>query len=534
MVATSRRTEADISTLFTRNASGLVRVAGATDTFIFSIGLISVGSGIFTGFFFRAFYPGSSFLLATAIAGIGSLFVSLCFYMFAVVFPRSGGTFVFISRTANAGTAFSVTFFEAVAFSFLGAVNSYFIVQVGLAPLFSSIGFLTHTAWLATASAWMSTHTGTFAVGAGVLVVTGLVPMLGIRQLLLLNRVMFAIAVIGVLLGLGVLLFTSRSSFLTQFAAETHLRPAGVIHAAVHSGYPAGAPFSWSQTLKLTVWPAGYLAFAVMSSGIGGEIKTVRRSQFIGMVGSVVVATIAIMVYIPLADHVFGRTFMDALAWNSTKAPKFSTSAPPYITLLLGIASRNVVLGSIIIAGFIAWLYFLISPQLVYAQRLLIAWSFDRLAPEKLGYVTQRFNSPVYAILTTVVVAFAFLTFISYGILALLAYILGIFAVWTLIGVLGAVFPWARPQLFRSSPIARYKILGIPAITLVSIPATVFLGWQVVLYWNDPLVAGHSLATVLGHVVAFGLGIVSYLIIRVIRTRQGIDLHKIFIELPIE
>jgi amino acid transporter len=533
-MATSRRSEPDISTLFTRNASGLVRVAGATDTFIFSIGLISVGAGIFTGFFYRAFYPGSSFLVATAIAGLGSLFVSLCFYMFAVVFPRSGGSFVFISRTANAGTAFSVTFFEAVAFSFLGAVNSYFIVVVGLAPLFSSIGFLTHTPGLATASSWMSTHTGTFIVGAAVLVVTGLVPMLGIRKLLLLNRVMFAIAVIGIVLGLGVLLFTSKASFLTQFVAETHLRPAQVIHAAVGTGYSAGAGFYWSQTLKLTVWPAGYLAFAVMSSAIGGEIKTVRRSQFIGMVGAVVVATLAIIVYIPLADHVFGRTFMDALAWNSTNAPKFSTAAPPYITLLLGIASRNVVLGSIIIAGFIAWLYFLISPQLVYAQRLLIAWSFDRLAPEKLGYVTKRFNSPAYAILITVVLAFAFLTFISYGILPLLAYILGIFAVWALIGLLGAVFPWARPGLFKSSPIARYKIFGIPAITLVSIPAAVFLGWQVVLYWNDPLVAGHSLATVLGHAIAFGLGIVSYLAIRVIRTRQGIDLDKIFTELPIE
>jgi amino acid transporter len=533
-MTTSRSSTSDVSQLFTRNASGLVRVAGATDTFIFSIGLISVGAGIFTGFFFRAFYPGSSFLLATAIAGIGSLFVSLCFYMFAVVFPRSGGTFVFISRTANAGTAFSVTFFEAVAFSFLGAVNSYFIVQVGFAPLFSSIGFLTHTPGLATAASWMSTHTGTFIVGAGVLIVTGLVPMLGIRKLLMLNRVMFAIAVVGVLLGLVVLIITSPSTFASQFTSETHLRSAQIISAATRTGYKAGAPFSWSQTLKLTVWPVGYLAFAVMSSAIGGEIKTVRRSQFIGMVGSVVVATIAIMIYIPLADHVFGRTFMDALAWNSTNAPKFSTAAPPYVTLLLGIASRNVVVGSIVIAGFIAWLYFLISPQLVYAQRLLIAWSFDRLGPEKLGYVTERFNSPVYAVLVTVIIAFAFLTFISYGVLPLLAYILGIFAVWALIGVLGVVFPWARPGLYNSSPIARYKVLGIPAIVVVSIPAAVFLGWQVVLYWNDPLVAGHSLATVLGHVIAFGLGIISYIAIRVVRRRQGIDLAKIFTELPIE
>jgi hypothetical protein len=89
-------------------------------------------------------------------------------------------------------------------------------------------------------------------------------------------------------------------------------------------------------------------------------------------------------------------------------------------------------------------------------------------------------------------------------------------------------------QLFNSSAIARYRVLGIPAITLVSIPAGIFLAWQVVLYWNDPLVAGHSLATVLGLAVGFGAGIVSYIIIRVVRTRQGINLKMIFKELPIE
>ena len=44
--------------------------------------------------------------------------------------------------------------------------------------------------------------------------------------------------------------------------------------------------------------------------------------------------------------------------------------AAPYITLLLGIASPNAVIGAIVIVGFIAWLYFLISPQLVVGTAL--------------------------------------------------------------------------------------------------------------------------------------------------------------------
>ena len=97
-----------------------------------------------------------------------------------------------------------------------------------------------------------------------------------------------------------------------------------------------------------------------------------------------------------------------------------------------------------------------------------------------------------------------------------------------------AVFPWVRADMFRNSPIARYRIFGIPAMTVVSVPAAIFLGWQVYLYWLDPLVAGHSTATILGHVVGLGVGIVSYLVIRVIRSRQGVNLRMIFKELPIE
>lgn len=525
---------ADLSQLFTRKASGLVRVAGGLDTFIFSIGLISVGAGIFTGFFFRAFYPGANFLIATVVTGVGSLFVALCFYMFAVVFPRSGGSFVFISRTVGPSLAFPVTFFEVVAFSFLGAVNSYFIVVVGLGPLFSSFGFLTGVKWFNSAASWLSTNSGIFIVGVSVLIVTGLIPILGMRRLLWVNRAMFVLAMVGVLLGILVLLFSSPQDFLDKFVKATGLHPGQVIDAARRTGYSANAPFSWSETLKLTVWPAGYLAFAVMSSAIGGEIKAVRRSQFIGMVGSVVVATFLIIAYIPLADHVFGRTLMDALSWNSSSAPKFSTTSPPYITLLLGILSSNILLSGIIIAGFMAWLYFLISPQLVYAQRLMIAWSFDRLAPEKLGYVSEQFHSPVVAILITVAVAAVFLGFITSGVLPLLAYILGIFLVWALIAALGVVFPWVRPSMFKGSPIARYRVFGLPAMAVVSVPAAIFLIWQVYLYWQDPLVAGHSTATIVGHVVALAAGILLFLVIRAVRRREGVDLSRIFAELPIE
>jgi hypothetical protein len=133
-----------------------------------------------------------------------------------------------------------------------------------------------------------------------------------------------------------------------------------------------------------------------------------------------------------------------------------------------------------------------------------------------------------------VAVAFGFLVLISYGVLPLLAYILGIFAVWTVIAVMGVVFPWRRPDMFRSSPVARYRIFGLPAMSVVSVPAALFVAWQIVLYWQDPLVAGHTTPTLVGHALGLGLGIISYFIVKRVREAQGVQLDKIFTELPIE
>ena len=519
---------------FTRTASGLVRVAGGLDTFIYCIGVIGVGAGIFTGFYYRTYYPGGNLALAITIAGLGGLFVALCFYMWSVTFPRSGGTFVFLSRTSTPGVAFSLTFFEVVAFCFFAALNTTFLVQVGLSPLFSSLSLLGLGEGLDDIATWLAGTTGTFVVGGLILVVTGLVPLFGMRKFLVLQRVMFAIAVIGIILGIVVMLFATPEGFNRSFVEKTGLTRERVLSAAEETGYERNADFGWAATLKLTVWPIAWLAFGVMSSALGGEIKAVRRSQFVGMVGATVVATLAMLLYVPLADRIFDVDFANALVWNSTEAPRFSTAAPPFITLLLGVVSGNIVLAAAIIIGFVAWQYFLISPQLVYAQRLMIAWSFDRLAPERLGYVSERFRSPVVAITLSLIVGLTFLALLVYGVLPLLAYILGVFVVWAVIAAIGAIFPWRSPSFFEPSPIARYRLLGMPAMTVVSALAFLFLAWQVYLYWQDPLVAGHTTATILGHVIAFVGGVITYLIIRAVRTSQGIDVGRVFKELPIE
>ena len=143
------------------------------------------------------------------------------------------------------GTAFTLTFFEAVAFCFLAAINAYFMVQVGIAPLFAMLSILTGTDFTSVTT-WLTSHTGTFVVGGVILLITGLIPVFGMRRLLLLNRIMFVVAVVGIAVGFLVLLFKTQTGFDHAFTQATGLTRGKVISAAQHSGIKT-AGFSWSQ-----------------------------------------------------------------------------------------------------------------------------------------------------------------------------------------------------------------------------------------------------------------------------------------------
>ena len=63
--------------VFSRKASGLLRVAGAWDTFIFNIGLVSVGIAIaLNQYYGPSLYGGAAPWLSTIFAAIGMLFAA--------------------------------------------------------------------------------------------------------------------------------------------------------------------------------------------------------------------------------------------------------------------------------------------------------------------------------------------------------------------------------------------------------------------------------------------------------------------------
>jgi hypothetical protein len=105
--------------------------------------------------------------------------------------------------------------------------------------------------------------------------------------------------------------------------------------------------------------------------------------------------------------------------------------------------------------------------------------------------------------------------------------------------VAAIILPWRRKDLYEASPIARYKVAGMPLITVVGVVTAAFLLFMLYEWsFNANDLYGTSFqstaSSVWYFVGTYVVAIVIYVIARVVRSRQGIDLRRIHHEIPVE
>jgi amino acid transporter len=526
--------------VFSRKASGLVRVGNTLDVFIFNVGLVSVGIAIaYNQYYGPSLYPGAQPWISTLLAALGMIFVAAAFYCWSVVFPRSGGVYVFLSRTISPGVAFVMSLIETIILLYYAALAAGLIVQVGLSSFFGAVGTVAGNATLTSWGQGIARPQGVFWIGTLIIVAAGTLLASGTKRYFTFQRVLFVVAVAGLAVIAVVMLLGSRSGFSSSLTSLTGLRYQQVIAAAEKKGFVTTGT-SFGESAKFIIWPLLALLGAVQSVGIGGEIKKVRRSQLVGMVGAVAATGLVIALFAWLSNKDFGYAFQGAIAYNALSGVPATTSTAPWFAVLAGILGHNVLLSVIILATFAAWIWFWIPAELAYTTRSMIAWSFDRVAPDKLGHVSETFHTPVVAIGVSTAGAVVFMWLIAFKAVAFLTFIEVLLVVWGTVMVSAAVFPVRRRSLYESSPARQFRLAGIPVMPVAGVVSAAFFAVMIWLLWRDPIAAGPLFSgakipvefwITLGAVVA---GAAWYTWVKAYRRRHGINISLAFQQIPIE
>ncbi|MCX6223058.1 MAG: amino acid permease [Bacteroidia bacterium] len=525
--------------IFLRPVSGLVKSAGIFDVFIYNVGLISIGIGVaYTHLYGAANYPGGDIPIASLIATGIMVLVGLGMWCWTVTLPRSGGIYVFVTRGLSAPLGFALSFVESCCWLFYNAVGAVLISTVGLTPLFATIASITKSNSMMQLALNMQTPNAQFIVGSILIILSGLLLISGMRKFFIVQKIMFFVAIIGTLVMIVALMVFPKEQFVANFnELMNHIGNNAyntVIDKAKIAGWDSNRFDIW-QTLRLSVWPFLPLIGGAFSIAIGGEIRQVEKGQGYGIIGAIIFcgALFALIGY--LSYQTIGYEFQGAITYNSFNQPEFSTSTQPYFTLLMAILTKNIYFTVIIAISFIAWIYFWIPGMLAYAERAMLAWSFDRLVPEKIGHVSDKYHTPTVAIIISVLISVFFTALYVYtSFFATLIFILAASIAWFITMIAGIIFPYRNKDIYEKSPISKYKILKIPLMSVVCSLAAIGLLVIAVLLWNDPIAAGHDTKSIITIGGVFLIGLLLYFFMKQKRKKQGIDIDLAFKQIPIE
>jgi APA family basic amino acid/polyamine antiporter len=542
-MTTQTATGASAPGLFTRKATGLVREARTSDALFYNVMWASVALAFaFAWLLYGVSYVGSNMVLSFFIAAVLGLPGAFVYAMLAQIMPRTGGDYVFNSRSLHPSVGFAANFSFCFWLAVIYGVYTTYMTTYGFGAFGRMMaGFTGSGGWLDFGN-WFSHPYALFITGTvAVLISAAVFVRGGLTLFLRLQVVTFAVYILGTfLIPLLIGIFQTKSGFISNFNHyAAHLGTQHASAALSTSAHKAGfAPTGFSTTLTLKSITVFWYVFGFLyaSNYFAGEIRLRKRTHLLSIPGALLVSVIFIGLLLPAYLHVTGYGFNGQLGAATPAAYGFTAGAPAYPEIM-SIASGTWVLGAIIIIGFTLGLLIWLPQTMVLVSRSMFAWSFDRIMPARLSQIDSRTHSPLIAIAIVTVLAiastaiYAFTTWFS-----TLSVLLGL-TLTLIVTAFGAiVLPYRQRAMVENSPYSG-RVVGIPVLSLVGGLAVLgFAAAIAVMLWDPGSGASLSknpgkLWLALGvYVLAFGI----YFVSRSVRSRQGIDLSLTYRELPPE
>jgi basic amino acid/polyamine antiporter, APA family len=538
--------------VFLRKATGLVKGWSGFDAFTYSFMSVNlVTLGMYFSLSVLPFVPDGQILPAILTSAIFVTFLVLAYAGLITVMPRAGGDYIWQSRVLGGGIAFvlAMTGWWFILWHWAPIYGNILTVQV-LQPLFALLG-------LDGAVSFVATQNGIFVVSLVTIALAGLLVALGMEGYARVQKICLYGALIGLAVMFAIMLFGSREGFQQAFnqeAASLFGAQGDVYQRTIQVGAEGNGismpnlSFTplFGPTLLLVPFMLFWILYPNWGASLYGEVRgasdyrRVLRGMFYGLW---VTAAMAI-VFVLLVAKTFGWEFFNAANANYWFPLYGGTAEPtipiwPYPPLLASffVHSRVFQIALVLLMGmwFVGWA----GTLFLSSTRVIFAAAFDRVLPEWAAKVSERRHVPYGALalmfIPSIVVSAMYAywgDFVTYTLDATL-----VIAV-TYLGtaIAAAILPWRRATLYQNSPMPRYTFAGIPTITIGGVVTALFLGWAIYKWIFDELygigIGNPSSLYYMG--ILYGLALVLYVISRMVRARQGVDLSRIHQEIPVE
>jgi basic amino acid/polyamine antiporter, APA family len=536
--------------VFTRRASGLVRVMSPYSAFIYNILTMGV---IFPWTYLWAptAFQGSNLVLGIAFAFLFELPIALAYAWLATALPRSGGDYVFQSRVFGGGFGFTVVFaFFVVWILQWVALSGWLLASLGIAPTFIGLGVTTGVAAFTDIGTWAATPFGIVTISVANALLALVLLVTGFRNYVRFQYVMWY----GILISFAIVLLlfltndpASATGKLDAFAGEVDGVQgffAAARSAAAEAGVDFQAPFWLFGTLMVAPIAWTSLQWATYSVEQGGEIKNahVFRNQVFILVGSLA-ATAALLILLALAmqNGIGDDGILVASSGYFLGVPEATIGGNYLFPNLIAMGLTGSWLIVLLIGfGFILNSFQIVCNCYIGTTRIMVAQGLDGLLPDWFARVHPRWKTPVNAHVAYFVAALPVIWGFNY-IGEWARWTLGVTfangAVMTLSALAAALLPYRARQVYEASPGARYMVGSVPLVTVLGVLGFVLGGFMVGSFlFEDNLGLAYSVDS-LPYWIVLGtalLGLVVYFVMRQVRAGAGLKVEYAFREIPPE
>ena len=534
-------------TLFLRKATGLVKGWSKFDAFLYSFMSVNfVTLGLFFSLSVLGFVPDGQVLPALLLSGVFLSFLVVTYAGLISVMPRAGGDYVWQSRVLGGGIGFVL------------AVTGWWFILWYWAPVYANILTVEVLQPIAAVlklqglNDFLANKNGLFLVIQLTVVLAGVLVALGMETYAKIQKACFYIGMAALALMFLIMLFGSRSGFQSAFNREaanlfgatgdTYNRTmelAGGAKVVPDLGF---SPF-FGSTLLLVPFLAFWILYPNWGATLYGEVRGASdfRRVMAGMLQGLWITVAIAVVFILLAAKFFGWQFFNAANlgyWNTVyQTGEAAIPIWPFPPLLASFYFHSPLLSTIIVLAFGAWFLGWAGTLFLSSTRVIFAAAFDRILPDRMADVSEHRHVPVWALILMLVPSLVvgalyaytdnFKTYILDAVLVIAVTYFGT-------AIAAIILPFRRRRIYENSPIARYRFLGIPLISICGFITAVFLGYNLWKWFQDDLYAVNNRDSLVFMGIMYLLAILIYVVARIYRRRQGIDLRAVHEEIPVE
>jgi len=536
-------------TLFLRKATGLVRGWSVRDSMIYACLSTNVVTLGLVEFAYQDAIPNSQLITAVLVSGVWVSFLVIAYSGLVVTIPRAGGDYVWQSRILGSGLGFV-----------MAATGWWFILWLW-APIYGSVlsEEFFQPLWATfnspSGAAWFATSNGTFVVTLITIGVAGLLVSLGMAGYARMQKWLFLGGLLGMLIMVIIMLAVSKNTFISSFNDETAKlfgfknSYAGTLADAGSSaiGYtpsPFGVAGSFGQSMLLVPMLMFYLLWPNWGTTLYGEVRGANdyKRVFAGMFFGLWTTVLLSVILLALFAKFFGFDFyqdVNALWIDNAYGIASPHAMPifPYPVMLVGWAVHNQAFQVILILLMSLWFFAWVGTLFLSSTRVIFAAAFDRILPDGAAQVSEKRRVPVWSLVLMLLPAVGLAALYSYN-STFHTYTLDatlVIAVTYLFSAIAVVIlPWRKPDLWAASPASRLKVAGVPVVPVAGVITIGLIGYCLYEWLSSSAYGVNNNDSLIYMGAMYVLALVIYIVARLIRSRQGIDLSLINKEIPVE